>query len=64
MKVKRVNENYIGFEEIEIGEIFEIDDIYYLKVNHEYAFDVFNNQLVCCNGWDTLIPRKSELKIY
>lgn len=65
MKVKRVNENYVAFEEIGIGEVFEADEKYYLKINNNWAFDVFNNKLeVVCKGWDTLIPRKSELTVY
>ena len=50
MKVKYIDAAYINFEEVQIGEVFEVDEIFYLKVDHEHAFDVFNNRLQYCKG--------------
>lgn len=64
MKVNFIENAYVDFEKVQIGEIFEVDEIFYLKVDHEHAFDVFNNRLQYCKGWDTLIPKESELTVY
>ena len=64
MKVNFVENTYVNFDQIKIGEIFETDGIICLKVDDKYAFDIFNNKLQYCKGWDTLIPRESEITIY
>lgn len=64
MKVKYIDAAYISFEEVQIGEIFEVDGILCLKVDHKHAFDIFNNRLQCCKGWDNLILKESELIVY
>lgn len=64
MKVNYIGAEYIDFEEVQIGEVFEANEILYLKVDDEYAFDVLNNRVQYCKGWDTLIPKESELTVY
>lgn len=52
------------FEEIEIGEVFEWDSNFYLKISKTTAFDVCNNLLEGFGESEYLIPRKSELRIF
>ena len=54
----------IIFEEIKIGEVFEWDSNFYLKISKTTAFDVYNNLLEDFGGSECLIPRKSELRIF
>lgn len=64
MKVNYLNNDYVDFEKIKVGEVFEYDGLCYLKVDRTNAFDVFNNTLECCEEWYDLILRDSELTIY
>ncbi len=64
MKINFAENAYVNFDQIKVGEIFETDGTFYLKVGYEHAFDLVNNRLQYCEGWDTLIPRESELTVY
>lgn len=64
MKVNFIENSYVNFDQIKVGEIFETDGIICLKVDDKYAFDIFNNKLQYCKGWETLIPRESEITVY
>ena len=64
MKVNFIENAYVNFDQIKIGEVFETDGIVYLKVGCEHAFDLFNNKLHFCDEWINLIPRESEITIY
>lgn len=64
MKINFAKNAYVNFAQIKIGEIFETDGIICLKVDDKYAFDIFNNKLQYCKGWDNLIPRESEITVY
>lgn len=64
MKVNYINSDYVDFEKIKVGEVFEYDGICYLKVDRINGFDVFNNALVDCEEWRDLILKDSELTIY
>lgn len=64
MKVNFIENKCVNFDQIKIGEIFETDGMIYLKINNLFAFDIFNNRSQYCKGWDTLIPRESEITIY
>lgn len=52
------------FEEIKIGEVFEWDSNFYLKISNTTAFDVYNNLLEGFGETECLIPRESELRIF
>lgn len=54
----------VKFEEIKIGEIFEWEEIFYLKVSKTTAFDVYNNLLENWENTEYLIPRQSELRVF
>lgn len=54
----------VKFEEIKIGEVFEWEEIFYLKISKTTAFDVYNNLLEGFGESECLIPRKSELRIF
>lgn len=54
----------VNFKEIKIGEVFEWDSNFYLKVSETTAFDVYNNLLENFEGEEYLIPRQSELRIF
>lgn len=54
----------VKFEEIKIGEVFECDEIFYLKVSETTAFDVYNNSLENWENTEYLIPRQSELRVF
>lgn len=54
----------IKFEEIKIGEVFEWESVFYLKVSKNGAFDISNNLLEYFGGIECVIPRQSELRIF
>lgn len=54
----------VKFEEIKIGEVFEWEEIFYLKVSKTTAFDVYNNLLENFEEAEYLIPRQSELRVF
>lgn len=65
MKIK--NETFqrtVKFEEIKIGEVFEWEEIFYLKVSKTTAFDVYNNLLENFEEEERVIPKQSELRIF
>ena len=64
MKVNFIENAYVNFDQIKIGEVFENDGMIYLKINDIFAFDLLNKRSQYCKGWDTLIPRESEITIY
>lgn len=64
MKIMDDTQQTVIFEEIKIGEVFEWQEIFYLKISETTAFDVYNNLLEDFGGSECLIPRKSELRIF
>lgn len=54
----------VKFEEIKIGEVFEWEEIFYLKVFKTTAFDVYNNLLENFEEEKRVIPRQSELRVF
>lgn len=54
----------VKFEELKIGEVFEWEEVFYLKISETTAFDVYNNLLEGFGETECLIPRKSELRIF
>lgn len=64
MKINFAKNAYVNFAQIKIGEVFETNGTFYLKVDCIHAFDLDNNRLQFCEEWDTLIPRESEITIY
>lgn len=54
----------VKFEEIKIGEVFEWEEIFYLKVFKTTAFDVYNNLLENLEEEKRVIPRQSELRVF
>lgn len=54
----------VTFKEIKIGEVFEWEEIFYLKVSKTTAFDVYNNLLENFEEEEYLIPRQSELRVF
>lgn len=54
----------VKFEEIKIGEVFEWQSIFYLKISETTAFDIYNNLLEGFGETECLIPRESELRIF
>lgn len=65
MKIKsETSQRTVKFEEIKIGEVFEWEEIFYLKVSKTTAFDVYNNLLENFEEAEYLIPRQSELRVF
>ena len=65
MKINNeTSQETVKFEEIKIGEVFEYDEIFYLKVSETIAFDVYNNSLENWENAEYLIPRQSELRVF
>ena len=69
--VENKKENYINFEDLEIGEVFKFDDIYYLKIeNIKVGGEYFINAVsmdsgevsLFCNDIE-IIPIKATLVI-
>lgn len=54
----------ISFEEIKIGEVFEYEEVFYLKVSETTAFDVYNKLLENFEEEKRVIPRQSELRVF
>lgn len=54
----------VKFEELKVGEVFEWEEVFYLKVSKTTAFDVYNNLLENFGGAEYLIPRQSELRVF
>lgn len=54
----------VKFEEIKIGEVFEWEEVFYLKVFKTTAFDVYNNLLENFEEEKRVIPRQSELRVF
>lgn len=64
MKIKEDTcQKYISFKEIKIGEVFEWEATFYLKVSKTTAFDVYNNLLEIFEE-ERVIPKQSELRIF
>lgn len=64
MKVNFIENECVDFDQIKIGEVFETCGTIYLKINDIFAFDLLNKRPQYCKGWDTVIPRKSEITVY
>lgn len=65
MKIKNDTcQKTISFEKIKIGEVFEWESIFYLKISKTTAFDVYNNLLENFEEAEYLIPRQSELRVF
>lgn len=65
MKIKNETlQRTVKFKEIKVGEVFEYEEIFYLKISETTAFDVYNNSLENWEDADYLIPRQSELRIF
>ena len=64
MKVNFIENECVNFDQIKIGEVFETCGIIYLKINDLFAFDLLNKRPQYCKGWDSLIPRESEITVY
>ena len=64
MKINDDTQKTVIFEEIKIGEVFEWQEIFYLKISETTAFDVYNNLLEGFGKTGRLIPRKSELRVF
>lgn len=65
MKIKNETlQRTVKFEEIKVGEVFECEEIFYLKVSETTAFDVYNNSLENWKYTECLIPRQSELRVF
>lgn len=64
MKVNFIKNECVNFDQIKIGEVFETRETIYLKINDLFGFDLLNKRPQYCKGWDTLIPRKSEIAVY
>lgn len=54
----------VKFEEIKIGEVFEWEEVFYLKVSKTTAFDVYNNLLENFEQEERIIPKQSELRVF
>lgn len=64
MKINDDTQQTVIFEEIKIGEVFEWQEIFYLKISETTAFDVYNNLLEGFGETECLIPRESELRVF
>lgn len=65
MKIKNETlQRTVKFEEIKIGEVFEWEATFYLKVSKTTAFDVYNNLLENFEEAEYLIPKQSELRVF
>lgn len=65
MKIKSETlQKTVKFEEIKIGEVFECDEVFYLKVSETTAFDVYNNLLENFEEEERIIPKQSELRVF
>lgn len=64
MKINDDTQQTVIFEEIKIGEVFEWQEIFYLKISETTAFDVYNNLLEGFGETERLIPRESELRVF
>lgn len=65
MKIKNeTSQKTVNFEGIKIGEVFECEGIFYLKVSETTAFDVYNNFLGNWENAEYLIPKQSELRVF
>lgn len=65
MKIKNeTSQRTVNFEEIEIGEVFECGEIFYLKISETAAFNVYNNLLENFEEEERVIPKQSELRVF
>lgn len=63
MKINDDTQQTVNFEEIKIGEVFEWQEIFYLKISKTTAFDVYNNLIENFAG-EVVTSRQSELRIF
>ena len=54
----------ILFEDLKVGEGFEKDEILYVKVSDNAAFDIINNRGSFFNPTIEIIPRDCEIIFY
>lgn len=54
----------ILFKDLKVGEGFEIDEILYVKVSDDGAFDVINNRGDFFNSTIEVTPRDCEIIFY
>ena len=52
------------FKDIEFGEVFEFDEILYIKVTAIHGFDIINNKSECFDQFDAVILHNHEIVIY
>lgn len=64
MKITFSDSRNVKFKDIGIGDVFESENVVYIKINDDCSFDILNEVVVNCKGWDYLTPKESELIIY
>ena len=64
MKITFSDTHNVEFEDIRIGDVFESENVVYIKINDDCSFDILNKVVLNCTGWNYLIPKDSELIIY
>ena len=52
------------FKEVKIGEVFEFDEIFYIKTTSMHGFDIINNVSKGFDDFDTVILHEHEIVIY
>ena len=53
----------VNFEKIKVGDVFIFpdDNIIYIKITTDEAFDICNNEIGSFSQQDQIIPRKATL---
>lgn len=61
-------DNRIGtlteFEKLKVGDGFECEDILFIKISAEEAFDICNNRIEDFCGVEGIEPRQCEITFY
>lgn len=64
MKLTFSGSRKVKFKDIRIGDVFEKENVVYIKINDDCSFDILDETIVNCKGWEYLTPKESELIIY
>lgn len=58
-----VKNEVTNFDEIDFGQIFEYDHGFFLKINDDKAFDVYNGEIFPFKENEEVIPHHAKLII-
>ena len=57
------NSRMMPFKDLPVGEVFEFDEIFFIKTSCKDAFDIINNQQSRFDDFDSILQHDHEIVV-